>query len=657
MEDLFKEQLFSENTVMLNVVKSQFISSEQMTWQQMFCGFTHIDAVTFSSSLEMINELLENFKTATIILGNEAIVHPDLTAIMALNQTVLDELKANFKKYGRILEMIKEGSLELKIYQKGLSHEKIYIMSNEDKSKTRVITGSANLSKNAFYNYQREQFDLKDDIDAFNYFSAYYNDLELDCNDKITLDKIKPQTETKIDDHTYIHKVKTNCLVVEESDANESEVRFIADYQRNVEKYKPVVEQAIKKTIVRITYDEITEIKRQLQQKQEEERQYLKNPDLTYDLELKRIFFNGQELNLEPQKEQIKNDCQLLLQYYQGIENNFVGRIFELQKNYYKFLVWFLCSPFIQKFRLTADQNKKSQFMYPMVAIIYGKSNAGKTTYIELLYKMAFGISKGFLIDGKDFTRTEVNALQETVLGCPLTYDDVSRKRFADHGEETLKSTDRLGFKNRKETYPCLILSSNKDVRSFPLEMRKRSILCLTEACAKDNQQIYTNEDKRITSEISTAFVHEYWKRMLQRMPDLLDGLQTASEEINEIDLLKLSSQTVNEILKENVETLPAFANVVTIEDYVNPKYFNHELIENIQSLWKEKAKSLVVNEKRNELIYDVIDSYKARELIQQLPQILEASNYDYGRIKMRLDKAREFFELDFKEHIFGGRS
>lgn len=90
-------------------------------------------------------------------------------------------------------------------------------------------------------------------------------------------------------------------------------------------------------------------------------------------------------------QDEIKNDALLFIEYMSGF-NQFFGNTKLMQKEYYKFIVWFFCSPFIAKFRLAANHADKTLDPYPAYALIYGSSKAGKTTFVKTLYKMTFGI-------------------------------------------------------------------------------------------------------------------------------------------------------------------------------------------------------------------------------------------------------------------------
>ena len=61
-------------TKRLQVVKSQFIESQSVSWQDLFEGFDEIYAISFSSGIQFMMQLLNRFEYAEVIFGCEGLV-------------------------------------------------------------------------------------------------------------------------------------------------------------------------------------------------------------------------------------------------------------------------------------------------------------------------------------------------------------------------------------------------------------------------------------------------------------------------------------------------------------------------------------------------------------------------------------------------------
>ena len=56
----------------IDVLKLSYISSESLSWQELFTGYSELYAITFSSGINFVYTLLDMFEKAEIIFGNES---------------------------------------------------------------------------------------------------------------------------------------------------------------------------------------------------------------------------------------------------------------------------------------------------------------------------------------------------------------------------------------------------------------------------------------------------------------------------------------------------------------------------------------------------------------------------------------------------------
>ena len=73
----------------IEVVKLDYVHSELLTWKELFAGFDKIYAITFSSGIGFVNELLDLFSYAEIIFGCEDVMSLGIKEIMAYQDTLI----------------------------------------------------------------------------------------------------------------------------------------------------------------------------------------------------------------------------------------------------------------------------------------------------------------------------------------------------------------------------------------------------------------------------------------------------------------------------------------------------------------------------------------------------------------------------------------
>ena len=115
-------------------------------------------------------------------------------------------------------------------------------------------------------------------------------------------------------------------------------------------------------------------------------------------------------------------------------------------------------------------------------------------------------------------------------------------------------------------------------------------------------------------------------------------------------DILAHSSQVLLDIFSEfSGRELPDYIRLLTLEDYFSEKVTGKYAINMIAKSWEVRRGAFEIFEGTNELCYHVGDKWEAISLAKELPETLEVRK-TYDRIIMRLDTAREFFDIPFKK-------
>lgn len=633
----------------IDVAKLEFVEAQSTTWHELFSGFDTLKAITYSSSVGFVSNLIDLFTDAEILLGCEQVMSFTMDTILAFQEKTIEKIRSS--KYGNKLETrIGDGSLRLFVANKKISHEKTYLLSAADGRK-RVVLGSANMSYQAFTGLQRENIIFIDGDEAYDWYSSVYDTLRENCTDKITGKAVAVSDECdNVDEIPIAQTVKVNkVLEIKPDKSDEESVEFALDVTNLAGKYKPLMPKADKKGIIRLSPTSIVTMKSHIKEnraaEKEKRREY---PQLVIDVDAKSVTLNGEKLNLNPSDEEIRNDVSLFLQYMTGYDK-FHGDYKGMQSRYYEFANWFFCSPFMAQMRDVANRYSQNTYPYPMFGLIYGKSKAGKTTFLKTLLLMMIGQQP--LIRNNEFTRTTINNLRCEVKGAPIIVDDLVRDKFNQHAVETIKN-DYFGYNERMVHYPAVVISANEDVKSVGQEVIRRTVICHVQAGLTNTELMSSNMVKKVQKNIGTAFYREYLRRMLECVPDLIDMMKD-DECDSAPDIMKVSSEVMYDILSMySSEDLPFYVRKLTMDDYFSERVTGKQAIQAITIAWRTSRNCFVINKNANELRYNAGQSYDADRIIRELPETLEATK-SREWIIMRLDEAKKFFGIKFSNSLW----
>lgn len=180
-----QEQIHAQPLASLDVVKMEFAGAETLSWQELFSGFDTLHAITYSSGIDFVYQLIDLFEKAEILFGCDEVISFSLQEVMAYQCKMIERMRDTASKMKLdLVSRIEDGTLRFYVARSVLSHEKIYLLSNKDGRK-RVIMGSANLSRSAFGGYQRENICYVDGDAAYDWYWDCYCQLRENCTDQI----------------------------------------------------------------------------------------------------------------------------------------------------------------------------------------------------------------------------------------------------------------------------------------------------------------------------------------------------------------------------------------------------------------------------------------------------------------------------------------
>lgn len=648
MVEEVQQKMDISSSCSLDVVRMEFARAETCSWQDLFSGFDTLHAITYSSGIDFVYQLIGLFEDAEILFGCDEVISYSLQEVMAYQCKMVERMRSTASKMKLdLVSRIDNGTLRFFVARSVLSHEKLYLLSGKDGRK-RVIMGSANLSRSAFGGYQRENICYLDGDTAYDWYWDCYCQLREDCTDQIAKETLLlADNGEDLEELPIARTVRAKkALVLQPTEEAKEEVRFVLDVKNLAGKFAPSVPKPDKKGKLMLSPEKMKTIRRQVVSTQTKEKELQSEyPQLEVFPDEKMVRLNGVDLDLRPAKEEIQNDVSLFLKYMEGYEK-FHGDVTGMQRRYFEFANWFFCTPFMACMRDMAVRYNQNLLPYPVFGLVYGQSKAGKTSFLETLLKMMIGQKSK--ISAPDFTRSSIEGLKRTVKGAPIIVDDLTNTRFNQHAIETIKNDD-FGVADGLLHYPAVVISANEDVKAVAPEVIRRTVICRVQAGLTNTEVMRSSVVRTVQREVGTAFYREYLRRMLEITSDLLEEMK--SDEVESApDILAASSQVLTEIFQKYSEVpSPDYIRPLTLEDYFSEKVTGSYAIKTIRSAWNTSRSSFEISERGNELRYNAGATWEADRILKELPETLEAhKSRDW--VVMNLEEAKLFFDISFKK-------
>ena len=648
MTESGQQQINIQPSASLDVVKMIFDGAESCTWQELFSGFDTLHAITYSSGIDFVYQLIDLFEQAEILFGCDEVISYSLQEVMAYQCKMVERMRDTASKMKLdLVSRIENGSLRFFVARSVLSHEKLYLLSSQDGRK-RVIMGSANLSRSAFGGYQRENICYVDGDAAYDWYWDCYCQLREDCTDQIAKETLLFADDgTNLEELPIARTVKAKkALVLRPAEEAKEEVRFVLDVKNLAGKFASSVPKPDKKGKLILSPDKIKSIRRQVVAAQTQEKELQSEyPQLEVFPDEMMVRLNGVNLDLHPSAAEIQKDVSLFLKYMDGYEK-FHGNVTGMQRRYFEFANWFFCSPFMACMRDMAVCYNQNLLPYPVFGLVYGQSKAGKTSFLETLLKMMIG--QKTKISAPEFTRSSIEGLKRTVKGAPIIVDDLTNTRFNQHAIETIKNDD-FGVADKLLHYPAVVISANEDVKAVAPEVIRRTVICRVQAGLTNTEVMRSSVVRTVQKEVGTALYREYLRRMLGIVSELLEEMKSDESE-SAPDILAESSRVLEEIFREYAEApWPNYIRQLTLEDYFSEKVTGSYAIKTIRNAWNTSRSSFERSERNNEIRYNAGAPWEADRILKELPETLEPHK-SREWVVMNLDEARSFFDIPFKK-------
>ena len=554
----------------LRVVDARFVSERQFDWD-LFAGYDHLQVLTYSASVNAIVRMLDQyaFSTFECVFGYEGTLR-DIKNILAFQKVVVGDTRAAImglkdERHLHILEKVHAGQAHFRVLRKAIAHAKLYLLSSFD-GRNRVIIGSANLSEQAFSGRQPETLVIFDDDEAaWSHYNRMYDAIRDAASDEIPLPEERiTNAELEVSDTPIMSDI-SGTVVIEAPRAEEAQVSVPRQIER-IENVAAVLGPrlsaaipAFRNGVQRITPEIKREISRIRLVKSSEEAD---NRYLSIDRTNRTALLSSEPFLLEWDDACVLTDARLLLDYFQNYEGAFEGNIAGLQRDYFILAAWLYFSPFMCDLRSLALLRDSDVIRYPSFAIVFGKSNCGKTSLVDTLMTSMVGLAH--TVDKRSFTTAQLRGLQQGYKRFPVVFDDIGRRAFNNYGKDMIKEE----LQPAVAEYPGFILSMNAEPQSFPDEVVKRSMMIYTTTALPAHDEGLRQRLQGRIQEMRRDLTGHLYRRYLANVMDSLD------EERLPEDWLALSSGVLSTILSEaTAGAVPGWCQPVTWLGYAEKRY------------------------------------------------------------------------------------
>lgn len=554
----------------------------------LFDGFDTLRVLTYSASAGSIVRMLDKheFKHFECVFGSESTLH-DLKNLLAFQQIAIGDIRSAIKglkdeRHARILAQVRNGRARFRVVKKQTAHAKLYLLSKNEDSVTRVIVGSANLSERAFSGLQPETLVMyDDDSEAWSHYSRMYETVKETASEEIALPEERIEEASIELEETPAIADKKSDLIIDRP--NEEELKIAVQANR-IEKVADAISPHVAKVAPpmrrgkqRITPDikrEVSEIRLAKSGEKPDNRFFsIDRTEGTANL-------SGKPFSINSSTEGVRNEVDAMLRYFSNFEDNFEGDVSKLQHDYFMLWAWLYLSPFMCDLRSLALIRDQDIIKYPRFAIVYGKPNCGKTSLIDTLMTSMFGAAH--TISKQSFTKQRLRNTEVAFKRHPMVFDDVSRAALRDHCHDLIKEEQLHSY----DEHSCYVISMNADQKSYPDDIVKRCLMIYTTAALPQFKEAERQSAQKSVQDVRKVLRNgQLYKRYLSETLTKLPSGNLPE------DWLEFSTGILLGVISEfsRVGT-PDWCRLTRWNDYTNQR---HDRI-------KEQLRNLLSPERRN---------------------------------------------------------
>jgi hypothetical protein len=601
------------------VFRAELAGSEETSWEELFDGYTALKAITFSSSIEMLLRLADRLADMEVVFGSESILSKEHLALAQASQTIqsygfsdaLIDQKALVEALPRLLgrtgtkllERVVAGTLRFRLLRGRPSHEKLYLLSGSVGH--RVLTGSANLSLAAFEGRQHEVHIAFDDEPAWRLFDRYY---QRDWKDSVPIEPdalitSRPdgtpaprETPLALDEVPIVRVLNAGITLVDQP-PRPMPAGFAAEALRQAAsigaelKDLALPKDKAGRTVVNAA--SVLRVLRSHQARPVADPTEDRIPRADIDFTTGIVHLDGVRWLAADEPvpaKAVASDARILADYLTSFLA-FFGNAQGAVEVYWAFLVWLYAAPAAPYLRQAAVPVGIDPWVYPVYAVLFGRSSGGKTLFTRIAARSMFGFEK--MIRSGQFTANRALGLRERLGAIPLLIDDVTRDKFTSHVPDLVRTDQEMSAQ-----YAPIVLTTNRDVSTIPPDLSKRMVTCHIDAAIPENRSVTERIARRAQREIGTAMYRAYLQRLIPEVSAMRADIDAESETFP--DLLARSAGILRDLFGEALGTLPEWARPLSFTDYFGIRH--RRFRDQLADMLADAEERITVNRRAGEL-------------------------------------------------------
>ncbi len=578
----------------LNVLRDG-IEPVKMDYEELFSNeYDRLECVTFSSSISFFDEICSRYKKATVIIG---LPNDDFAKAQSMLFKHYQNVEGE-KVFSHLSEESRNKFLERDIValypDKGMGtiHSKIYLLSNSQSNITRLIIGSANLSKQAFstkvhqfeevqfYDNDEKRFDVyKKRFDHIRRFTtSFFPEITLKNSTK---EKVYIMLENEREEYKGEHIIKllTNVNEVTElqdnidaatidiEDDNEA-IRYMSVVVKNSTSGKGAsIHLKTPQSLAKVIHK--TEVQYSVSKNENETNRpfLIERPNHEgFDFSAE----SGSDLVGTPFAEkldddQIKEQMDVISQWIKSYENSLNitdDQLLDKQQHVFEYLLYCFSSPFLKDIRENViyhnDGSDAVAQTIPMFAALAGVPSSGKTMHMNFVNKLMSGSNNIYDFTKYKFTARKLFDSSTTSNQYPLYIDEAKTVVF-----DGKSWVDKLkSIANNMDTKNAVIFTTNWDKFIIKPELRKRMYVIKLKYPFEEKKQTNASE---LLSKASPLLYKDFVYRFIEYMNE--HDMYYKIDNNHVLDFLYVAREIFRKYFMIYEGTIPEWFPETTIDD------------------------------------------------------------------------------------------
>ncbi|MGH7154807.1 MAG: hypothetical protein ACREF3_12845, partial [Acetobacteraceae bacterium] len=303
---------------------------------------------------------------------------------------------------------------------------------------------------------------------------------------------------------------------------------------------------------------------------------------------------------------------------------------------YWAFLVWLYAAPVAPYLRQAAVPVGIDPWVYPVYAVLFGRSSGGKTLFTRVAARSMFGFEK--MIRSGQFTANRALGLRERLGAIPLLIDDVTRDKFSSHVPDLVRTDQETSGQ-----YAPVVLTTNRDVSTIPPDLTKRMATCHIDAAIPENRSVTERIARRAQREIGTALYRAHLQRLIPEARAMRADIDADAEHFP--DLLARSSALLRDLLTAALGDLPTWARPLDFGDYFGIRH--RRFRDQLGDMLADSEDRVTINRRTGELTINFGgDTNQAAQFARSVPDfVLKGRFADLVRLDLNALEQEMGFE------------